>query len=234
MAAQPDDGLGRSGRFITLEGPDGAGKSVVSARLETWLGQRGVAARFVREPGGTPLGEAIRAILMDAGQQHSGPADALLFNAARAQLVATVIRPALGRGEVVVCDRYADSTLAYQGHGSGVPLAALRAIAALSTDGLVPDRTVLFDVAVEVGLERRRRGPGDQQTRFEDDARHDAAFHERVRAGYLAMAAAEPTRWRVVDAAQTLDGLFASVLAAIADLVPAPAREPQAARVRTG
>jgi dTMP kinase len=222
------------GRFITLEGPDGAGKSAVSRRLEAWLAERGLPATVVREPGGTPLGEAIRSILMDARQQHSGPADALLFNAARAQLVATVIRPALERGELVVCDRYADSTLAYQGYGSGVPLDAVRALAAVSTGGLVPDRTVLLDVPVEVGLERRRHGPGDQQTRFEDDARHDRAFHERVRAGYLAMAAAEPDRWRVVDAAGSLDALVAATIAAVRDLLPAGVDEPRGTPVRTG
>ena len=160
--------------------------------------------------------------------QHSGAADALLFNAARAQLVATVIRPALERGEFVICDRYADSTLAYQGYGSGVRLDALRALAAVSTGGLVPDRTILFDVPVSVGLERRRHGPDDQQTRFEDDSRHDRAFHERVRSGYLAMAAEEPDRWRVVDAARSLEQLVDDVRTALADL-PTPAwSEPDA------
>jgi dTMP kinase len=210
----------RPGRFVTLEGPDGAGKSVVTRAIATALEPAGLAVTVVREPGGTPLGEAIRTILMDSGLQHSGPADAMLFNAARAQLVAEVIRPALDRGELVICDRYADSTLAYQGYGSRVDRDALWTIAAVSTGGLVPDRTILFDVPVEVGLERRRRGPGDQQTRFEDEERHDRAFHERVRAGYLEMAAADPGRWRVVDAAQALDGLVADVMAALNDLVP--------------
>ena len=99
------------------------------------------------------------------------------------------------------------STLAYQGYGSGVPLDELRAMAAVSTGGLVPDRTILFDVPVTLGLERRRHGPDDQQTRFEDVSRHDRAFHERVRSGYLAMAAADPVRWRIVDAAQPLERL---------------------------
>jgi dTMP kinase len=210
----------RRGRFVTLEGPDGAGKSVVTRAIADALVPAGLAVTIVREPGGTPLGEAIRAILMDARLSHSGPADAMLFNAARAQLVAEVIGPALERGELVICDRYADSTIAYQGYGSGVDPGALQALAAVSTGGLVPDRTVLFDVPVDVGLERRRRGPGDQQTRFEDEGRHDRAFHERVRAGYLEMAAADPARWRVVDAAQALDSLVASVTAALSDVVP--------------
>jgi dTMP kinase len=208
------------GRFITLEGPDGAGKSVVTRAIADALANGGLTATVVREPGGTPLGEAIRAILMDSRLRHSGPADAMLFNAARAQLVAEIIGPALDRGELVICDRYADSTLAYQGFGSGVDLDALRAVAVVSTGGLVPDRTILFDVPVQVGLERRRHGPGDQQTRFEDEERHDQAFHERVRSGYLAMAAADPQRWRVVDAGQALDGLVEAVMAALRDLVP--------------
>ena len=220
MQASPGASDGRRGRFVTLEGPDGAGKSVVTRALADALAPSGLRVTFVREPGGTPLGEAIRTILMDSGLRHSGPADALLFNAARAQLVADVIRPALDRGELVVCDRYADSTLAYQGYGSGVDRNALGAIGAVSTGGLVPDRTILFDVPVEIGLERRRRGPGDEQTRFEDAARHDRAFHERVRAGYLEMAAADPGRWRVVDAGQALEGLIADVVAALRDVVP--------------
>lgn len=210
----------RRGRFITLEGPDGAGKSVVTRSIADALTPSGLAVTVVREPGGTPLGEAIRTILMDSRLRHSGPADAMLFNAARAQLVAEVIGPALDRGELVICDRYADSTLAYQGYGSGVDLEALRAVAAVSTGGLVPDRTILFDVPVQVGLERRRHGPGDQQTRFEDEERHDRAFHERVRAGYLEMAAAEPRRWRVVDAGQALDGLIDAVRSALRDVLP--------------
>jgi dTMP kinase len=222
------------GRFVTLEGPDGAGKSAVAAALAAALTGSGLFLTVVREPGGTPLGEALRSILMDARMQHSGLADALLFNAARAQLVAAVIRPALDRGELVICDRYADSTLAYQGYGSGVLLDDLRAMAAVSTGGLTPDRTILFDVPVVVGLERRRHGPDDQQTRFEDDSRHDRAFHERVRSGYLAMAGADPDRWRVVDATRPLETLIEEVLAALADLLPMARSEPDDASLRTG
>ena len=209
-----------SGRFITLEGPDGAGKSIHAERLAAALRARGLTVTLVREPGGTALGEAIRRILLDRGLVHAPAADALLFNAARAQLVAEVVRPALGRGEVVVCDRFADSTLAYQGHGSGMDLEALRVLAAVSTGGLVPDRTILLDLPVEVGLERRRRGPAAEQTRFEDDARHDRAFHDRVRAGFLALAEAAPGRWRVVDAAAAEERVAADVLVAVADLLP--------------
>jgi dTMP kinase len=220
MEASPTTTHRRAGRFITLEGPDGAGKSVATRALAEALAPSGLAITVVREPGGTPLGEALRTILMDAGLRHSGPADAMLFNAARAQLVTEIIAPALERGELVVCDRYADSTLAYQGYGSGVDLDALRTMAVVSTGGLVPDRTILFDVPVEVGLERRRHGPGDQKTRFEDERHHDRAFHDRVRAGYLEMARAEPLRWRVLDAARDLEMLVDDVIAAVQDLVP--------------
>src|SRR3972149_3361937 len=151
---------GGSGRFITLEGPDGPGKSIHAERRAAAVRARGRTVTLVRDPGGTALGEAVRRILLDRGLVHAPAADALLFNAARAQLVAEVVRPALARGEGVGSDRYADSTLAYQGHGSGMDLEALRVVAAVSTGGLVPDRTILLDLPVEVGLERRGGGAG--------------------------------------------------------------------------
>ncbi|HMJ80340.1 MAG TPA: dTMP kinase [Candidatus Dormibacteraeota bacterium] len=202
------------GRFITLEGPDGAGKSSQADRLVSALRDAGSTVRQVREPGGTPLGEAVRELLM-AAAPHDARSDALLFNAARATLVAEVIRPALERGEIVVCDRYADSTLAYQGHGGGLDVAELDRINAWSTGGLVPDLTILFDVPVEQGLARRAGGPRTGRTRFEDPAYHDAAFHERVRAGYRRMAAADPARWRVIDASRSPDRVAAELLALV-------------------
>ena len=202
------------GRFITLEGPDGAGKSSQADRLVSALRDAGSTVRQVREPGGTPLGEAVRELLM-AAAPHDARSDALLFNAARATLVAEVIRPALKRGEIVVCDRYADSTLAYQGHGGGLDVAELDRINAWSTGGLVPDLTILFDVPVEQGLARRAGGPRKGRTRFEDPAYHDAAFHERVRAGYRRMAAADPARWRVIDASRSPDRVAAELLALV-------------------
>ena len=196
----------RVGRFIVLEGPDGAGKSAQATLLAERLRRRGDPVTLTREPGGTRLGEQVRAILLDPSDVARGPvADALLFNAARAQLLAEVIRPALARGDIVVCDRYATSTLAYQGYGSGLDRAALQTLQAWVTGGLLPDLVVVLDVPVEVGLARRDAGRSDEMTRFEDGLRHDRAFHDRVRAGYHEMAAADPQRWIVLDGSGPLD-----------------------------
>lgn len=203
-------------RFIVLEGPDGAGKSEQAARLATRLAVEGRAVTFTREPGGTPLGEQVRTIVLDPADVPRGPmADVLLFNAARSQLVADVIRPALARGEIVVCDRYATSTLAYQGYGSGIDRDALSVIASYATGGLQPDLVVVIDVPVEVGLARRDLGRVEELTRFEDGGRHDLAFHQRVRAGYLEMAAADPWRWVVVDGTGPADEVADEVAAVV-------------------
>jgi dTMP kinase len=175
---------GRRGRFIVLEGPDGAGKSEQAVRLAERLRQRGYPVTFPRDPADTRRGPI---------------ADALLFNAARSQHVLDVIRPALERGDIVVCDRYSTSTLAYQGYGSGIDLGMLVAIGDFATGGLAPDLVVVVDVPVEVGLARRDAGRVEELTRFEDGERHDLDFHRRVRAGYLEMASADPQHWAVVD-----------------------------------
>jgi dTMP kinase len=201
MRGRMTDALVPRGRFIVVEGPDGSGKSVQAARLADHLEGAGLRVTLTREPGGTRLGEQVRAVLLDVGPTPRGAwSDALLFSAARAQLVEEVIRPALARGETVVCDRYATSTLAYQGHGSGLDLERLAMLEDWVTGGLQPDLVVLLDVPVEVGLARRGAGAPAEMTRFEDGGRHDRAFHERVRAGYLSLARADPRRWRVVDA----------------------------------
>ena len=204
---------------MTLEGPEGAGKTVIAKRLVAELERRGRVVRSTREPGGTRLGERLRAILLEHGEVVSSAdggagvdprADALLFNAARAQLVAEVIRPALDRGEMVLCARFADSTLAYQGYGAGLPLAELRALAAVATGGLAPDLTILLDVPPEIGLGRKT---GTSRNRFE--SAFDLAFHERVRAGFLALAGEEPGRFRVIDSTRHIDAVTPEVIAAV-------------------
>jgi dTMP kinase len=209
------------GIFITLEGPDGAGKSTQAQRLVAQInhatGGRQVAA--TREPGGTAIGELIRGVLLDVrGVERDPLVDALLFNAARAQLVAVELRPLLERGWVVVCDRYTDSTLAYQGYGAGLPLDGLRTLADVATGGLRPDRTILFDLSPEAGLRRRAAGAPSEMTRFESADEHSLAFHERVRDGYLELAAGEPERWRVIAADRDPAVVAADVWKAVADL----------------
>lgn len=206
------------GLFITLEGPDGAGKSSQSGRLAGRIREFNREVMLAREPGGTELGERIRELVLAAHTAREPLSDALLFNAARHQLVTEVIRPALERGRLVICDRFADSTLAYQGYGAGVPLDRLRALAELATDGLRPDRTILFDLPAEEGLRRRVDGVAAEVTRFESAAEHDLAFHHRVRDGYLALAADEPARWRVIDASRDPDEVAADAWRALADL----------------
>lgn len=198
---------------MTIEGPEGAGKTTQAARLRAAFEAAGQPVLLVREPGGTALGEAIRALLLDdntAAVPISPRADALLFNAARVQLVAEQIEPALRSGTTVLCSRFADSTLAYQGSGMGLPADALRALEQFATGGLRPDLTILLDLPVALGLARKR---GQEETRFE--SAFDEAFHERVRAGFLALAAAEPDRFVTIDARRTPDEVFTHVIAAV-------------------
>jgi len=191
--------------FITFEGPDGSGKSTQLQQLAAWLRGRGVDVLPTREPGGTPIGDRIRTILLDpACMEMADEAEVLLYSAARAQHVVEVIRPHLSRGGVVLCDRFADSTLAYQGHGRGLSLPTLATITQFATGGLIPDLVVYLDLDVESGLRRKQvhaENDASQWNRLELAAR---AFHERVRAGYLQMAAAAPERWLVVDGAEPI------------------------------
>ncbi len=207
-----------AGIFITLEGPDGAGKSTQQTLLVERIRALGRDVVSTREPGGTVLGERVRDILMDKAADHDAIIDALLFNAARRAQVREVIRPALDRGAVVVCDRFNDSTLAYQGFGGGAPLDVLSRIGEIATDGTRPSRTVLLDVSVADGLGRKHDGPEEGLTRFETHSGFDAAFHERVRNGYLLLAEADSDRWRVVDAARGADEVSAAVWDAVSDL----------------
>jgi dTMP kinase len=208
------------GIFITLEGPDGAGKSTQAVLLAERIRASGREVVLTREPGGTALGERIRDVLMYAQDgSHDALSDALLFNAARARQVSEVIRPALERGAVVVCDRFSDSTLAYQGYGGGVPQDQLRALKLIAIGDIAPDRTVPVDVSVEAGLKRRETGSSADLTRFETDAgEHGASFHERVGDGYRRLAHDEPKRWRVVDGSAGPDSVAQSVWSAVADL----------------
>ncbi len=222
------------GRFITFEGPDGAGKSEQARRLAARLRDEGTTVTLTREPGGTTLGERIRTLILDPALDRSADADVLLFNAARVELLAEVIRPALARGDTVICDRFADSTLAYQGYGAGAELGRLRAIQMLVIGGQVPDVTILLDVPVAMGLGRRAGGAAAEITRFEIGEEHDLAFHQRVRDGFLALAAEEPLRWRVVDGVGTPDEVEARTMAAVQRSVTAQGSEPSAPTVRKG
>ncbi len=184
------------GLFISFEGPEGGGKTTQMESLRRYLAGRGYDPLCLREPGATIVSERIRALLLD--EDVGGLAartEALLFCAARAQLVASVLQPALAQGRVVLCDRYADSTLAYQGYGLGLPLAELAAVNRFATEGLTPDLTFCLDVPAEVGL--RRKHNVAETNRMEAK---DLAFHQRVRQGFLELAAQEPDRWRVIDA----------------------------------
>jgi len=185
--------------FLTFEGPDGSGKSTQIGRLATTLQQMGYPVYSTREPGGTSIGDQIRAVLFDLKNTGMDPrTEILLFQASRAQHVSQVIRPRLDRGEVVLCDRFADSTLAYQGYGHGVDLDILRNMLDFATGRLYPDLTLLLDIETEAGLRRKRRAGGEWNRL---DA-YDIDFHRRVRQGYFELAASEPERWVIIDASQ--------------------------------
>ncbi len=196
--------------FITFEGTEGSGKSLQARRLVDRLRASGVTVLATHEPGGTPLGDHVRQlVLLRDDLAVETRAEALLMNASRAQLVDQSIRPALARGETVVCDRFADSTLAYQGGGRGVSLRDLASVISFATAGLRPDLTILLDLPVEVGLARKRSSETvEEWNRFEAEAR---AFHERVRDAYRSMAHQEPTRWRCFDGQRTVDEVAAEI-----------------------
>lgn len=205
--------MSERGVLITFEGGEGIGKSTQLRILAHRLEAAGLAVRALREPGGTVVGEAVRAILLDPDYVGlDARAELLLYEAARAQLVAEVIEPALDAGEIVLCDRFYDSTTAYQGHGRGLPLDEIAALNLAATGGLAPDRTLVLDIEPAVALERATRGGAD---RLESE---DHSFHERVRAGFSAIAAEEPGRVRVVDATGSIEEVAARVADALADL----------------
>ncbi len=200
-----------AGRFIVLEGGEGTGKSTLLPRLAARLRSRGVAVVETREPGGTSVGEGVRVLLQDALDPW---AETFLFLAARAQLTAEVIRPALAQGIWVLSDRFAASTLAYQGYGRGLDLQALRLLNGVATGNLEPDLTILLDIDPAKGLRRKGAPPGDVRTGAEA-----LAFHERVRQGYRELCAASRERWVVVDAAQPPEAVENAAWEAVAALL---------------
>jgi dTMP kinase len=185
--------------FITLEGPEGSGKTFQLPKLADYLRQYGFDVLTTREPGGTSISEQIRTVLHNLENKEMDPrTEILLYQASRAQLVKQVIRPHLDNGGTVLSDRYADSTLAYQGYGHQIDIESLRVLVAFATGGLKPDLTILLDVDVEVGLRRKElKGEWNRLDAY------DLAFHQRVRQGYLQLAQAEPGRWKLVDASQS-------------------------------
>lgn len=225
--------------FITFEGPEGSGKSTQARYLAEYLQNAGYPAILTREPGGTPISDAVRRLVLDGQHTNMEPTtETLLFAAARAQLVGEVIAPYLNLGGIVICDRYADSTFAYQGYGLGRNLAELREITRFATSGLTPDITLFLDLPVEEGLERKRRQRDGSRERRELqqltlplphlppampaasehwnrlDAR-EVEYHERVRNGYLEMIAADPGRWHVLDARSERDALAEQIVQTI-------------------
>jgi dTMP kinase len=193
--------------FITLEGPEGSGKTSHIPYLVEYLREKGYQVFPTREPGGTSIGEQIREVIHDLKNAEMHPCtETLLYQAARAQIVEEVIRPRLQAGEIVLSDRYADSTIAYQGYGHQQNIEQVGALIKYATGGLIPDLTVLLDLDVEVGLKRKQKA--DEWNRL--DA-YTIEFHRRVRAGYLEMARQDPSRWVVIDAGKEWDGVQAEL-----------------------
>jgi dTMP kinase len=208
------------GRFITLEGIEGAGKSTVAQLVSEWLAARGITARTTREPGGTPLAERVRGIVLERGTETvSGAAETLLMFAARSIHIENLIRPALARGEWVVCDRFTDATRAYQGYGRGMDLSWIEQLAAAVQGELQPDCTLLLDLPVAVGLARARGRSGVAADRFEAEREE---FFERVRQGYRLLARQAPQRMHIIDASGALSAVTQQVTAVLEGLVQSP------------
>jgi len=206
------------GPFITFEGPEGSGKTTQIRLLTQWLFDHGLEVLTTREPGGTRIGEAIRDVLLSpAHTEMCAEAEILLFSAARAQIVRETLQPHLAQGGAVLCDRFADSTLAYQGYGRLLDLDTLRQITLFATGGLVPALTICLDLPVVEGLRRKQGGDQAEWNRME---RERLDFQERVRRGYLALAAAEPQRWFVLDALREIEVIQAEIRQRVAALLP--------------
>ncbi|MBK5260308.1 MAG: dTMP kinase [Thermoanaerobaculia bacterium] len=207
--------------FITFEGPEGSGKSTQLKRVAALLRERGRDCVATKEPGGTPLADRIRAILLDPKETEMDRlTELLLYAASRRQHVVEVIRPALDRGATVLCDRFTDATLAYQGFGRLLDLDRLRTLNDWATDALRPALTLIFDIDEEVGLRRahaRNEATANNEGRFEAE---DLRFHRRVREGYLALAQAEPKRFAVIDGSGTVEEVFENTLSVLKQRVP--------------
>ncbi|MEZ4516921.1 MAG: dTMP kinase [Chloroflexota bacterium] len=192
------------GLFITFEGPEGSGKSTQMSLLAEYLNGQGYGVVTSREPGGTSIGDQVRQVLHDTQNTEMTPmAEVLLYSASRAQLVEQLIRPTLAAGKTILLDRYADSTLAYQGYGRGLDLTQLKTLTQLATGGLVPDLTLFLDLDVAAGL-ARRRDQGEEMNRLDLET---LEFHNRVRQGYHALAAQSPERWVIVDADRSVEAV---------------------------
>ena len=202
--------MANAGRFIVIEGGEGAGKSRLLGALGAHLGAGGREILLTREPGGTPLGDQLRSLVLRDVAVGDHLAELLLFEAARAHLVATVIRPALERGAIVLCDRFAASSVAYQGFGRELGREIVERANAIATGGLAPDLTLLLDLPVETGLARRASDGGANH--FD---RETVAFHERVRTGFLELARESPETWRTIDATQPFDAVLDAAVAAL-------------------
>jgi dTMP kinase len=207
--------------FITFEGPEGSGKTTQIQRLGAHLQSAGVECIVTKEPGGTPISDRIRAIVLDSASTGMDAwAEVLLYSASRRQHVVEKIRPAIARGAHVLCDRYTDATIAYQGYGRLIDLGRLQLLNAWATEGLIPELTLLYDIEESTGLARahRRNAAMDvDEGRFEAE---DLRFHRRVREGYLAMARAESRRFATIDGDGSIDEVFARTLATLRERAP--------------
>ena len=206
--------------FITIEGCDGAGKSTQAKDLAKRIANLGLEVVRTREPGGTPLGEQLRGVQgwLKVGESVSVLAELFLFEAARAELVTRVIKPAIGRGAVVIADRYSDSSLAYQGYGRDIDLSDIRKLSSMATGNLMPTLTVLLDIDLDVALDRQAsaRGNIQNQDRFEDENR---GFYQRVINGYRELAAAEPARWLTINGEAGREQISARIWTAVGPLI---------------
>jgi dTMP kinase len=206
--------------FITFEGPEGSGKTTQIKLLAQSVQSAGYDVRLTREPGGTPIGDQIRAVLHDVGNTDMvADAESLLYAASRAQHVGQLIRPALEQGAIVLCDRYTDSTLAYQGHGRGLDLPALRRLNAFATGGLAPDLTIYLDCPIEQGLSRKQQAMTQGEGEWNRLDQETVEFHQRVRQGYQALIEDDPERWLVLDASRSIQEVQKEIQKAVKKLL---------------